>query len=56
MPAVKKLKEVRPNAIRPSQYAKNKRVSPQVVNNWIKRGKVETIYDNKLKLRLVVME
>jgi hypothetical protein len=42
--------------MRPAHYAKLKKVSPQVVNNWINRGKLETVYDAELKLRLVVTE
>lgn len=31
---------------RPSQFAKDKGVSLQVVNNWVRRGKLKRIYDD----------
>lgn len=37
----------------PLKYAKLKGVSKQVVNNWIKRGKIETRYISELDLRLI---
>ena len=37
----------------PMQYARMQGVSKQVVNNWIKRGKVETKYIAELDLRLI---
>ncbi len=37
----------------PKGYAALKGVTKQVVNNWIKRGKVETWYIKELNLKLV---
>lgn len=42
--------------LRPCQYAKLMKTSPQNVNNLIRRKKVKTTYDKKLNLRLIVVE
>lgn len=35
------------------RFAKEKQVSRQVVNNWIRRGKIEAKYIEELDLKLV---